>query len=80
MNESVLRLPQVLEICGLSRSSIYSMMKDGSFEVIDIDEFAADENKQFKIGSYGADFGRYYVRWSTLLTPCFVSKSVLFLT
>ena len=31
MNENVLRLPQVLEICGLSRSSVYSMMKDGSF-------------------------------------------------
>jgi prophage regulatory protein len=29
--EKILRLPQVMEITGLSRSSIYALMKDGKF-------------------------------------------------
>lgn len=31
MRPTILRLPQVKETCGLSRSSIYNMMKDGTF-------------------------------------------------
>lgn len=31
MENRILRLPQVIELTGFSRSSIYSMMQDGDF-------------------------------------------------
>ena len=32
MTETILRLPKVIEVTGLSRSSIFSMIKDGTLD------------------------------------------------